>query len=197
MLTERPRAGALIRIASSARAPAAAVAARSPGSQRASRSVLGPGSRRKAPTVGALVAARARRMSAPQPLLLYAAEVTRLVRTAPRSAPRGPGRDAQPLHEYAADLAARCSPMPLTPVAPASAAACRISSTCSGVVVDPRHQRRDQHARRDPRPVELADGLQPRPRVGRVRLARPPRLLVDRRDRQVRADLRDRARSPS
>ena len=43
-----------------------------------------------------------------------------------------------------------------------------------------------------PAAVELADRLQPRARVRRVRLGRPPRLLVERRHRQARADVRDR-----
>ena len=58
-----------------------------------------------------------------------------------------------------------------------------------GRVVDPRHQRRDQDPGRDAVAVELGDRLQPRLRVRRVRLGRPPRLLVQRRHRQARADL--------
>ena len=41
-----------------------------------------------------------------------------------------------------------------------------------------------------PGPVELRHRLQPRPRVRRVRLRRPPRLLVQRRHRQARAHAR-------
>ena len=65
-----------------------------------------------------------------------------------------------------------------------------------GRVVDPGHQRRDQDAGRDPGPVERAHRLEPRARVRRVRLARTPRLLVERRDREARADLRTRGDLP-
>ena len=59
-----------------------------------------------------------------------------------------------------------------------------------GRVVDARHQRRDQDPGRDPVPVQLGHRLQPRARVRRVRLRRPPRLLVQRRHRQARANSR-------
>ena len=59
------------------------------------------------------------------------------------------------------------------------------------VVVDARHQGRDQDATRDAHPRELRDRLDPRPRVRRVRLRLPPGLLVDRRDREVRRERGD------
>ena len=57
-------------------------------------------------------------------------------------------------------------------------------------VVDARHQRRDQDPGGDADPVELRHRLQPRAGMRRVRLGRPPRLLVQRRHRQARADAR-------
>ena len=58
-----------------------------------------------------------------------------------------------------------------------------------GRVVDPGQERRDQHAGRDARRVELRDRLEPGTRVRRVRLARAPRALVERRHGQARGDL--------
>src|SRR3954462_1953188 len=48
-----------------------------------------------------------------------------------------------------------------------------------GGVVDARHERGDQDSARDACAVELADGLEPRSRVRRVRLRGAPRLLVE------------------
>ena len=97
----------------------------------------------------------------------------------------------QPVHEHVAHLAAQVQ---------RDARDARRAGLLGGFqqrldlvrrVVDPGHQRRDQHARRDARAVELGDRLQARPRVGRVRLGFPPGLLVERRDRQARAELAD------
>ena len=87
--------------------------------------------------------------------------------------------------------------MPPMLVAPPPSRRSSSGSTCCGRVVDAGHQRRDQHAGRDARAVQLGDRLQPRARVGRVRLGRPPRLLVERRDRQARAEARRARRSRS
>jgi hypothetical protein len=57
------------------------------------------------------------------------------------------------------------------------------------IVVDPGHQRRHQHARRDPVAGQLGDRFEAQARVRRVRLGCAPRLLVERRDREVGREL--------
>src|SRR5690242_13121088 len=57
-------------------------------------------------------------------------------------------------------------------------------------VVDAWHERRYQHSRGDAGPVELRNGLQASTRIWRVRLCCTPCALVERRDRQARADRR-------
>ena len=55
-------------------------------------------------------------------------------------------------------------------------------------VVDPRHERRDQDAAGDALTVQLGDRLDPLARMRRVRLARPPGPLVERRNREIRGE---------
>ena len=55
-------------------------------------------------------------------------------------------------------------------------------------VVDPRHERRDQDAAGDALTVQLGDRLDPLARMRRVRLARPPGPLVERRNREIRRE---------
>ena len=73
-------------------------------------------------------------------------------------------------------------------LAPASSAASSRRLHLLGAVVDSRHQRCDQDARGDTGAIELGDRLEARPRVRRVRLGFPPRLLVEGRDRQARGE---------
>ena len=110
---------------------------------------------------------------------------------APRSAARdrGAGQRSQPMNTSRTSPR-RCSATPPMLVAPACCGALEQRLDLLRRVVDARHQRRDQHARRDARAVQLRDRLQARPRVRRVRLGRAPRLLVERRDRQARAEAR-------
>ena len=60
-----------------------------------------------------------------------------------------------------------------------------------GRVVDPRHQRGDQDARGDAGLVQLRHRLEPLARMRGVRLGLAPGLLVQRRHREVDADLGD------
>ena len=79
--------------------------------------------------------------------------------------------------------------MPPMLVAPASAASSRMRSTCAGESLMPGISGAMRTPRRDAGAVELGDRLQPRARARRVRLARAPGLLVERRDREVGADV--------
>jgi hypothetical protein len=96
---------------------------------------------------------------------------------------------AQPFHEDAAHLAAQVQPDAADPGRTGLRRRLDDLVHLPRVVIDARHQGRDQHAGRDPRAVELGHGLKPRAWVRRVGLARPPRLLVDGGDRQVRAEI--------
>src|SRR3954447_14978876 len=128
---------------------------------------------------------------AADPLLLYARQVrTPCIELLVALYEIGP-IGAQPVHEDTAHLPAQVQPDAADPGRPRVRRGLQDLLHLARVVVDPRHERRDQDAGRDPGPIELADGLQPCPRVGRVRLARPPRLLVDGGHRHVRADLRN------
>ena len=66
--------------------------------------------------------------------------------------------------------------MPPTLFAPISPAILQDPLDLTRVVVDPGHQRRDEHAGRDPGALELADRREPGARMRRVGLARPPGL---------------------
>ncbi len=116
-------------------------------------------------------------------------------RTTPRSARRGPGAVTQPVHEDALDLPAQVQRHAADARSPCIGRALQQGLDLVGRVVDARHQRGDQHAGRNAGAVELRHRLQPGPRVGRVRLGSAPRLLVERRDRQARADARSARRS--
>ena len=98
---------------------------------------------------------------------------------------------AQPLHEDAAHLAAQVQRDAADPRRPGLPRHPQDLLDLTRVVVDARHQRRDEDPRRDARPVELGHRLQPRARVRRVRFTGPPCLLVDRGHGEVRADVRD------
>ena len=73
-------------------------------------------------------------------------------------------------------------------VAPAFFAPSTIGSDLVGLVVDAGHQRRDQDAGVDAAAAELGDGIEARRGPRRVRLGRPPGVLVEGRHREVDPD---------
>src|SRR3954451_12164632 len=101
----------------------------------------------------------------------------------------GPLR-AQPVHEDVAHLASQVKRDAADVRRARLRAQLEDALDLLGRVVDARHERGDKDAARYAGAVQLRDRLDPRAGVGRMRLGRAPRLLLERRDRQARLDRR-------